>query len=116
VAQRRHGFAVESMPHATTSSHERLYSSPLGQEAQDVFEERLHHNTITPPPEQAAFRIDFPAWRRTRSERDQRVMDELMAGCRTKDVSRKFGMSPGRVSQLRRDFLEDWTRFTSEVV
>src|SRR5262249_51055796 len=98
VAQRRHGFAVESLPQATTSSHEPLYSSPLGQQAQDVFEERLHDNTITPPPEQAAFRIDFPAWRRTRSERDRRLMDELMAGCRTKDVSAKFGMSPGRIS------------------
>jgi hypothetical protein len=71
----------------------------LGQEAQDVFEERLHDNTMTPPPDQAAFRIDFPAWRRTRSERDRRVIDELMAGGRTKDVSAKLGMSPGRVSQ-----------------
>ena len=49
------------------------------------------------------------------AERDRRVVDELMAGGRTKDVSQKFGMSPGRVSQLRRDFMEDWTRFTGEV-
>src|SRR5262245_19338720 len=115
VAQRRHGFAVESLPRATSTSHERLYSTPRGQQAQDVFEERLHDNTVTPPPDQAAFRIDFPAWRRTRSERDRRVVDELMAGGRTKDVSAKFGMSPGRVSQLRRDFLEDWKRFNGNV-
>src|SRR5262249_12055948 len=115
VAQRRGGFAIESLPHATSTSHERLYSSPLGQEAQDVFEERLPGNTNTPPEEQAAFRIDFPAWRGTRSERDRRVVEELMAGGRTKDVSAKFGMSPGRVSQLRRDFMEDWNRFTAEV-
>jgi hypothetical protein len=31
------------------------------------------------------------------------------------DVSQKFGLSPGRVSQPRRDFLEDWRRFTEEV-
>ena len=115
VAQQRHGFQVESLPHSTHTDHEQLYGSPFGQKQLDVFEERLHDNTRTPPPDQAAFRIDFPAWRGTRSERDRRVVDELMAGGRTKDVSHQFGMTPGRVSQLRRDFMEDWTRFTDEV-
>jgi len=77
---------------------------------------RPHHNTQTPVPDQVAFRIDFPRWRGTRSERDRRVIDALLAGGRTRDVSRQFGLSPGRVSQLRRDFLEDWRRFTGEVV
>jgi hypothetical protein len=115
VAQRRHGFAVEPLPYSTSTSHDRLYGLPSGQEAQDAFEERLHDNTVTPPPEQAAFRIDFPAWRLTRSERDRRLVDELIAGGRTKDVSATFGISPGRVSQLRRDFMEDWNRFTGAV-
>jgi hypothetical protein len=114
LAQARHGFRVESLPHSTSTSHERLCAAPLGQQALDAFEERLHHNTQTPVPEQAAFRLDFPAWRCTRSERDRRVIDALTAGSRTKDVSRKFGLTPGRVSQLRRDFLEDWRRFTAE--
>jgi len=104
------------LPHAVISSHERLYAAPLGQEAQDAFEERLRDNTQTPVPDQVAFRIDFPLWRCTRCERDRRVIDELMAGGRTKDVSRKFGLTPGRVSQLRRDFLQDWQRFTDEAV
>jgi hypothetical protein len=115
VARRRHGFGVESLPHSISSSHERLYTSPLGQQAQDAFEERLRDNTQTPVPDQVTFRIDFPVWRCTRTERDQRVIDALMAGGRTRDVSRQFGLSPGRVSQLRRDFLEDWRRFTGEV-
>src|SRR5262249_6602217 len=41
VARRRHGFHVESLPQAVITSHERLYGTPLGQEAQDAFEERL---------------------------------------------------------------------------
>ncbi len=100
---RRHG--------STQTSHDNLYATPHGQQRQDAFEERLRDNTLTPVPEQAAFRIDFPAWRGTRNERDRRVVDDLMAGGRTKDVSRKFEMSPGRVSQLRREFREDWRRF-----
>jgi hypothetical protein len=81
---------------------------------QDIYEERLQDNTITPPPEQAAFRIDFPAWLGTRTDRDRRVVDDLMLGERTLDVARKYGLSPARISQLRREFLADWTRFTAD--
>jgi hypothetical protein len=115
VAQRRHGFAVESLPTSTRTAQEHLYGRPHGQQLQDAFEERLRDNTLTPVPEQAAFRIDFPAWRGTRRERDRRMVDDLMAGERTLDVSRKFAMSPARVSQLRREFMEDWNRFTADI-
>jgi hypothetical protein len=115
VAQARHGFRVERLPTSTRSPHEQLYADPYGQALLDAFEERLRDNTQTPVPDQVTFRIDFPVWRCTRTERDRRVIDALMAGGRTRDVSRKFGLSPGRVSQLRRDFLEDWRRFTDEV-
>jgi hypothetical protein len=115
VAQARHGFRVERLPSSTRSPHEQLYADPHGQALLDALEERLRDNTLTPVPEQAAFRIDFPVCRGTRSERDRRVIDALMAGGRTRDVSQKFGLSPGRVSQLRRAFLEDWRRFTDEI-
>ena len=83
VAQRRHGFAVESLPLSTQTSHEHLYAAPRGQRAQDAFEERLRDNTLTPPPDQAAFRIDFPVWLTTHSERDRRLIDHLLVGERT---------------------------------
>jgi hypothetical protein len=97
-AQRRHHFAVECLPDFST-----LGSNPLA--------EALVDNTQTPPPEQAAFRLDFPAWLQTRNERDRRLAEDLMTGERTQDVSTKFGLSPARVSQLRRDFHDDWQRF-----
>ena len=115
VAQQRHGFRVERLPSTTRSPQEHLYADPYGQALLDAFEERLRDNTLTPIPDQAAFRIDFPVWRCTRTERDRRVIDALLAGGRTRDVSQKFGLSPGRVSQLRRDFMEDWRRFIDEV-
>jgi hypothetical protein len=97
-AQRRRCFAVECLPDFST-----LSSNPLA--------EALRDNTQTPPPEQVAFRLDFPAWLRTRTERDRRLAEDLMTGERTQDVSTKFGLSPARVSQLRRDFHDDWQRF-----
>jgi len=81
----------------------------------NVFDEALRDNTQTPPDEQAAFRLDFPAWRLSRCERDRRLIDDLMIGERTKDVSRKHGLTQGRISQLRREFHEDWTRFCGEI-
>ena len=37
-----------------------------------------------------------------------------MAGERTMDVADKHGLTAGRISQLRRDFMEDWQRFTAD--
>jgi hypothetical protein len=98
LAQRRRGFTVCSLP-ATSSLNGT------------VLDEALHDNTQTPVPEQVVFRCDFPAWLRTRADRDRQLALDLMAGERTSDVSRRYGLSPARVSQLRRDFHDDWQRF-----
>ena len=112
--QARHGFNVESLPTSPRASYEARYSKPHGQQDYDAFEERLADNAITPPPDAAAFRIDFPQWRSSRSERDRRLIDLLMLDTRTKDAARTFGVSPGRVSQKRLEFHEDWLRFHGE--
>ena len=100
AAQRRHGFAVGRLPDCSTPS-----STPLADALQD--------NTRSPVPDQVVFRQDFPAWRSTRSERDRRVIDDLMVGERARDVAHRCGLCPGRVSQLRREFRDDWERFGS---
>jgi hypothetical protein len=114
IARCRHGFRVEPLPLSTRANHETLYADPHGQELQDAFEERLRDNTITPPDEQAAFRIDFPAWLGTRTERDRRIIHAMALSERTYELSRAFGVTPGRISQLRREFHADWQRFTAD--
>src|ERR1700688_2273616 len=100
-AQRQHGFVVEKLLDCSTLSS-------------NLLTEALLDNTQTPVPDQVAFRNDFPAWRLSRTERDRRVIDDLMLGERTRDVANKFGLSPARISQLRRDFQADWLRFTAD--
>ena len=100
-ARRRMGFAVSRLPAGSTLSDNALA-------------EALYDNTRSPPDEQCAFRIDFVAWRATHTQRDRQVLDDLMVGERTLDVAGKHGLSPGRVSQLRREFLTDWRRYISE--
>ena len=80
------------------------------------WQEAVADNLRTSPDEQAAFRLDFPAWLQTRTDRDRRLIADLAVGERTGDVARKYGLSAGRISQLRRAFCEDWTRFCGELV
>jgi len=98
LAQRRRGFAVGRLPHSST-----LHGNPL--------DEALRDNTASPVPEQVAFKIDFPAWRLTHPGRDRRLIDRLMLGERTLDVSRALGLSPARIAQKRREFRDDWLAF-----
>jgi hypothetical protein len=101
LARARHGFAVGPLPQGCRRDGAGL-------------EEALHDNTQTPVPEQVSFRLDFPAWRRGLPDRDRRLIDDLMAGERALDVAEKYGLTPGRVSQLRRAFHDDWRRFCGE--
>jgi len=101
LAQKRRGFAVASIPCFSMVS-----PNPLS--------EALADNTQTPPDEQAAFRIDFPAWLSSQDDRRRRIAEDLMMGERTLDVADKFGISGARISQMRREFMEDWSRFCGE--
>ena len=113
AAQRRRGFRVEELL-PSAAAGERPHGEPSGQRRQDAFEERLRDNTQTPVFDQVVFRCDFPAWLATLTARNRQVLDELMAGEGTGEVARKFGLSPGRVSQLRRQFQGDWAVFCCE--
>jgi DNA-directed RNA polymerase specialized sigma24 family protein len=103
VAHVRHGFSVVRLP-----DHDRaLERHPLPGE----LAEALTDNTRSAVPEQAAFRLDFPRWRASLRRRDRKVLDALARGERTEDAARRFRISPGRVSQLRREFEQGWEEF-----
>jgi hypothetical protein len=113
VAQRRHGFVVQPFAPARPS-HEAIYGTVAGQRIQDAMEERLVDNTVTPVPEQAAFRLDFPAWLKTRTARERHIVRAMSWNERTKDLSHRFKVTPGRISQMRREFSDDWRRFVGD--
>lgn len=100
-AQRRHGFTVGKLPDFSTES-----GNPLT--------EALSDNTVSPVPDQVQFRLDWPAWLVTRTENDRRLIAQMALGHRTKDLARKYRKSEGRISQQRREYMEDWSRFTAD--
>jgi hypothetical protein len=114
AAQQRHRFKVEPLPFSHRAGHERLYSDPKGQELHDAYEERLRDNTLTPVPDQVAFRIDFAAWLATLTGRERRMIRLMVRNERTLDLSRRFEVCPARISQMRQEFHHAWQQFHGE--
>ncbi len=97
-AQRKHGFSVGILAEDPTM-------------ADELIREALRENTVSPVFDQVCFRLDFRSWIKLLSDRDRRIVLEMTEGHRTQHLARKFGVSAARVSQLRRKFYDDWTRF-----
>ena len=93
LAQRQHGFAFEQLPDICSG--------------QDQLTEALADNTVTPPPDAAAFRVDFPRWLASLAKRDRRLAEQLMLGERAHETAERFGLSRARVSQVRRELSAD---------
>jgi hypothetical protein len=116
VAQKRHGFKVESLPASSRTLFERAYSAVRGQEEMDAWEERLRDNTQTPVPDQASFRLAYPQFVRSLSRRDRRMAHFLSLGNSATQTARKFELTPGRITQLRQQWCRDWHALHDEEV
>jgi hypothetical protein len=101
LAQMRRCFVVGKLPECST-----LSGSPLS--------EALRDNRQTPVDEQVCFRIDFPHWSSTLGPRNRSIALDMAVGHTTQDLANTYGLSPGRISQLRREFCQDWKRFTAD--
>jgi len=66
------------------------------------------------PAQTAAARLDVGMWLSLLSDRDRRIAEMLARGERTLDVAQQFGLSPGRVSQLRALFQKSWNRLQGD--
>ena len=78
------------------------------------WKETLVESHRTTPADLAAFRIDSSAWFGSLPPLKRGIAEDLAVGERTKDVARKNGMSPARVSQLRRELKASWHEFVGD--
>jgi hypothetical protein len=69
-----------------------------------------------PPAEAAAARLDFAAWLAALPNRNRRIALLLATGEATSVVAQRFRLTPGRVSQLRRELRDDWHTFVDDRV
>jgi hypothetical protein len=116
LAHQQHGFRVEALDGSTRRDFGALHADPQGQDYQDAFEERLADNTVTPPADQAAFRIDYPVWLSRLGMRNRVIAEDMTLELGTLELADKHQVSPGRISQLRREFHTDWQHFCGDLV
>ena len=95
VARRRHGFKLD------LGNCDRLQNMLTASGRVDV-------------SELVAFKVDFDFWFSMFTRRDQRIITALGSGDCTKAVAERFGISPARVSQLRRRYERQWLVFQGE--
>jgi DNA-directed RNA polymerase specialized sigma24 family protein len=85
-------------------------------EATGEWEELVVEDRHAGPAEVATTRVDFAVWLESLPKRTRCVAETLATGEATSRVAQISGLTPGRVSQLRRELYESWRVFTGEVV
>jgi hypothetical protein len=63
------------------------------------------------PPDMAAYLIDTKEWLAQLPERKRELAMDMAAGDSTTDLAEKYGMTQGRVSQIRRELVESNRQF-----
>jgi hypothetical protein len=99
-AQQRKGFQVERLDQFDASD--------------DEWKEILIEDRKAGPAETAASRIDFAAWLAAMSSLRRKIAQCLATGECTIDAARRFNVTPGRISQLRKEFQSSWSTFHGE--
>jgi hypothetical protein len=98
--------------------------SRYGQISNDIEVERQTGNWIDTLVEdkraavvdQVAAKMDVGAWFATLTKRMKEIAKDLAFGCSTSEVAKKYGVTAGRISQLRRVLEESWAAFQQEAV
>jgi hypothetical protein len=78
---------------------------------EQTWKELLIEDRRAGPAETACCRIDFADWLGSLTRRYRQIALTLAKGETTKRVARWFRITPGRVSQIRRELFNSWNRF-----
>ena len=81
---------------------------------QDSWQEVLVEDRQATPADIAVTRIDFAVWLRRLSRQRRQIAKVLARGETTKVTAKRFGLTAGRISQMRREFQEAWQTFQGE--
>lgn len=99
AARQKHGLHIDRLD----------YSAKCGEWFEFIVEDRR-----TPVPDQAAFRCDFPQWLNNLTCQKRQIAEKLAVGNSTRKVAQECKVSPGRISQIRRELENSWQEFHGE--
>jgi hypothetical protein len=81
---------------------------------EDTWQEIVVEDRHAGPAEVAATRIDFGNWLQILPRRLRKIATFLANGETTSSAAKRFRVSEGRISQIRRELLLTWYRFQDE--
>jgi DNA-directed RNA polymerase specialized sigma24 family protein len=81
---------------------------------EDAWREILVEDRHAGPADVAATRMDFDGWLQSLPKRLRKIATVLATSETTSATARRFGVSDGRVSQIRRELYNAWRRFVGE--
>ena len=96
-ARQQRGFRVERLDHFS--------------QREQYWKEILIEDRHAGPADTAAVRIDFADWLRSLPVRPRCVAEKLAVGETTGAVARRFRLTTGRISQMRRELKRGWDDF-----
>jgi len=68
----------------------------------------------TPVPDAVSFRVDVPEFLDTLNDRQRKMSLDLAAGMTTTEAAEKYKLSPGRISQWRKEFRDLFDTFFAD--
>ena len=102
VAQRHHGFpGVTNRARSSVANGEGWLAEAIADKKASVVD-------------LVWTKLDFADWLKTLTRRDQKIIAALARRERSSDVADRFGVSRGRISQLRRRYEWGWLKFQGE--
>jgi len=101
-------------PYAQRKNDIKVESLDRGDRLHGPWCEVLIEDKNAGPADTAAARLDFASWLDSLTTRYRKIADALSVGSTTSEVAKQFHVSPGRISQIRRQLLESSQRFHGE--
>jgi len=104
---RQHRESVRSI---TTSRYDKRCKRPKNLRQIHI---HLHDIAATdaPPSESVPGWMDYQEWLAGYNSRKRKIAEALAVGGKTGEVAAEFGVSAGRIAQMRREFERDWRAF-----
>ena len=81
---------------------------------EEAWEEILVEDRHAGPAETAITRIDFSTWLQLLPRHLRKIATFLAKGETTKTTAKRFHLSPGRISQIRKELFLAWHRFQGD--
>lgn len=84
-------------------------------EEEQEWDELVVEDRHATPAEIATLRIDFWAWLASLPRRDRWIEWLLAAGEAVGSIAKRFGLTPGRISQMRCELYDSWHVFVADI-